>query len=184
MMIGPEKQVVQRSPCKVKIGSNAASRAANITGMYSGLQPAMTELMATFSIVHSVRLGGMRPTTSLGFRRVPESIRMILSPVGGTMGKPSLHPRSKACSIGSSNSPISIVLELRGRSPKRASRVSLTPGITVREPHPGLDSGRCSPNMESLRSWLHSLRTQPTEREVSCPFSNRIRVGTVSILSL
>ena len=44
MMIGPEKQVVQRSPCKVKIGSNAASRAANKTGMYSGLQPAMTEL--------------------------------------------------------------------------------------------------------------------------------------------
>ena len=28
------------------------------------------------------------------------------------MGRPSLHPRSKACSMGSSNSPISIVLEL------------------------------------------------------------------------
>jgi len=74
--IGPPEQVVQRRPCSVAIGSSAASSAANKIGMYSGLQPAITALMATFSTVHGARLGGTRPTTSSGLRLVPPSIRM------------------------------------------------------------------------------------------------------------
>ena len=67
--IGPEKQVVHTTPCIVASGSSAASSAARTTGMYSGLQPARTALMATFSTVIGARLGGTRPITSSGLRR-------------------------------------------------------------------------------------------------------------------
>jgi hypothetical protein len=66
------------------------------------LQPAITALIATFSTVHSARLGGMRPTTSSGLRGVPRSMRSTRTSVGGTTGSPSLHPRSKQTSIASS----------------------------------------------------------------------------------
>ena len=53
MMRGAVKQVLHRIPCSVKSGSSAASSAASRTGTYSGLQPASTALIATFSTVHS-----------------------------------------------------------------------------------------------------------------------------------
>ena len=49
----------------------AASTAARTTGRYSGLQPAMTALIATFSMVHGTLSGGMMPMNSAGERVVP-----------------------------------------------------------------------------------------------------------------
>ena len=51
MMTGPTYIVVAMTPCRQKSSSSTASTAASSTGMYSGLQPAMTALMATFSTV-------------------------------------------------------------------------------------------------------------------------------------
>ena len=45
---------------------HAASTAASTTGRYSGRQPAITALIATFSTVHSTRSGGTTATTSSG----------------------------------------------------------------------------------------------------------------------
>ena len=40
--------------------------------MYSGLQPAITALIATFSTAQGARLGGMRPTISSGCARAAQ----------------------------------------------------------------------------------------------------------------
>ena len=72
----------------------AASTAASATGMYSGLQPAMTAFIATFSTVQGALSGGMRPMSSSGARVVPASMRKTRASVGGTTGKPSDQPRS------------------------------------------------------------------------------------------
>ena len=71
-------------PCMLNSSVHAASTAASTTGMYSGLQPAITALIATFSTVHSTRSGGTIATTSSGSRVVPASIRSTRSGVGGT----------------------------------------------------------------------------------------------------
>ena len=116
--------------------------------------------MATFSAVHSVRLGGMRPTTFWGFRRVPENIWMIslrLEERGA--GRP---PSAlKACSIGSSNSPILIVLELR-EAHQNGHPSFLGSGHNGERTTAGLDSGRCYPNgiVEKLDPFL----TNPIDR--------------------
>src|SRR5262249_57718672 len=65
--IGLPEQVVQRRPCSVAIGFSAASSAANTIGMYSGLQPAITALMATFSTVHGASFDGTCPTHTARF---------------------------------------------------------------------------------------------------------------------
>ena len=83
----------------------AAFTAASTTGRYSGRQPAITALIATFSTVHSARSGGSTHTTSPGARDVPSSIRSTRSSVGGVTGRPSVQPRAKAASIGSSALP-------------------------------------------------------------------------------
>ena len=77
-----------------KLSSSAASTAASTTGMYSGLQPAITALTATFSTVQGWRLGGARPSTSPGSRVVPSSMASTRASVGGTTGRPSDQPRS------------------------------------------------------------------------------------------
>jgi len=51
MMSGAEKCVEADMPCRLKAGSHAHSAAASSTGRYSGLQPAMTALIAAFSTV-------------------------------------------------------------------------------------------------------------------------------------
>jgi hypothetical protein len=85
--------------------------------MYSGLQPAITALIATFSTVQDARLGGISPTTSSGLRSVPPSMRRMRSSVGGTTGRPSVQPRSKQASIGSSQLPTAISRDFRPGSP-------------------------------------------------------------------
>src|SRR5690348_7215409 len=67
--------------------------------MYSGLQPAMTPLMAIFSTLACAHLGGTAPIISWGARFVAASIALTRSSVGGMIGKPSPHPFSskKAC---------------------------------------------------------------------------------------
>ena len=66
MTSGPEKCVVQSRPCRTNSGSSAASSTPSTTGMYSGLQPAITALIATFSTVQGARLGGMQPDDLVG----------------------------------------------------------------------------------------------------------------------
>src|SRR5262245_42890669 len=61
-----------------------------MTGRYSGKQPAMTALIAIFSIEQGAHFGGIVPITSAGSRRVAVSILSTRSTVGGTIGKPSL----------------------------------------------------------------------------------------------
>ena len=94
----------------------APSSAANTTGRYSGLQPAITALIATFSTLHSTRSGGTIATTSSAARFVPSSMASTRCGVGGTSGKPSLQPRSNRLSKGSS---------LAASSTRRACNASL-----------------------------------------------------------
>ena len=70
--------------------------ATTTTGMYSGLQPAMTALMAIFSMVAGALLGGMLATLSWGSRLTPAIMRFTRSGVGGMIGRPSIQPRSAA----------------------------------------------------------------------------------------
>src|SRR4030095_1050964 len=91
-----------------------ASAAAMITGKYSGKQPAMTALMAIFSIEQGAHLGGIGPITSAGSRVVAASIFSTRSIVGGTMGKPSRSFYFKNQSLTSSQlSSTSITFEVR-----------------------------------------------------------------------
>src|SRR5215467_14539084 len=72
------------------------------TGKYSAKHPAMTALMAIFSIVAGAHLGGIGPMTSCGSRFVPASIFSTRSGVGGTIGKPSLSFSRKNQSLAAS----------------------------------------------------------------------------------
>src|SRR5215510_16479128 len=77
------------------------STAATTTGMYSGLQPAITALMATFSAVIETERWVMKPISSLASRPAAASMASTRSTVGGTTGSPSLHPCWKQNSTGS-----------------------------------------------------------------------------------
>ena len=100
--ITPGRPVGRRQqPWMLNSSVHAASTAASTTGRYSGLQPAITALIATFSTVHSTRSGGTTATTSSGSRVVPSSMRSTAS-VGGTTGRPSVQPRSNIASMSSS----------------------------------------------------------------------------------
>src|SRR5689334_24640318 len=61
---GPTYPVVAWTPYRLKRGSQIASTAAMITGRYSGRHPAITALMAIFSIVHGAHFGGIGPIIS------------------------------------------------------------------------------------------------------------------------
>ena len=126
--IGPQNMVVASTPCMLKGSESAASTAAITTGMYSGAQPAMTALMATFSTVIGCRSGGSRPRTSLGSRFVPLSMRCTRSRVGGTVGSPSDQPREYIASNSSSCSPTSTRRAWNGTSPYLISSSSTMPG--------------------------------------------------------
>ena len=65
---GPLKQVVASRPCMLNSSVQAASTAASTTGRYSGRQPAITALIATFSTVHSTRSGGTSGDDLVGRR--------------------------------------------------------------------------------------------------------------------
>ena len=72
-----------------------ASTAATSTGMYSGLQPAMTPLMATFSAVTDTWRLSMKVISACGSSPADSSIPQMAFSVGGTTGRPSVHPLSK-----------------------------------------------------------------------------------------
>ncbi|CAB4823779.1 unannotated protein [freshwater metagenome] len=63
-----------------------------ITGMVSGLQPAMTAFAAILRTVPMPKPGANRPTTSLPSRPDALIIASTFACVGGIRGRPSLHP--------------------------------------------------------------------------------------------
>ena len=87
------------------VGARALDARRAPPGRYSGRQPAITALIATFSTVHSTRSGGASTTTSSAARVVPASMRTTRSGVGGTRGRPSDQPRSYIASASSSSAP-------------------------------------------------------------------------------
>ena len=70
-MTGPTGMVVASTPWMLNSSLHTASTAAITHGRYSGRQPAITALIAIFSIVTSTRSGGTIATTSSGARVVP-----------------------------------------------------------------------------------------------------------------
>ena len=59
----------------------------------------MTALIAMASIVAMPWRGGTTPTTAIGSRPEAVIMRLTNASVGGTMGKPSVHPRAKYSSM-------------------------------------------------------------------------------------
>jgi len=86
--------VVAWTESRLNSGSASASMAASTTGKYSGRQPAITALAAIFSIVASPWRGGRMPTISRGSRAVCFRKSCTRVSVGGTIGSPSVQPRS------------------------------------------------------------------------------------------
>ena len=86
--------VVACTESRLKSGSASASMAARTTGKYSGRQPAMTALAAMRSTVASPWRGGSTPITSRGSRSVASRNSSTAISVGGTIGSPSVQPRS------------------------------------------------------------------------------------------
>ena len=91
----PVPAVLADVPCRLNFSSHIAEMAVAMTGMYSGLHPAMIALMATFSAVISRLRVGMVPSTSPGPRPMASRNRATMSGVGGTTGRPSVSPCSK-----------------------------------------------------------------------------------------
>ena len=68
--------------------------AATTTGKYSGRQPAMTALMASFSALTTTPRSSTSPMISSPRSAAPASIAAMDCSVGGTTGRPSVQPRS------------------------------------------------------------------------------------------
>ena len=179
---GPTLMVVASTPCMLNSSVQAASSAAITTGRCSGSHPAITALTATFSTMHSTRLGGITATRSDGSRVVPSSIRSTLASVGGTTGRPSDQPRSHIASQVSSNAASSTRRLRRPEPEKRTASSSAWAGSTLRDPQPGRQSGRPAPRPSKPVSCSHSGRDQPTVRCSPIPLDTRSSVGTVSML--
>ena len=80
------------------------STAATTTGMYSGLHPAITALIATFSAVIATWRLVMKATSCCGSSPAASSMAMTRASVGGTTGSPSVQPFSKQRSMASPRS--------------------------------------------------------------------------------
>ncbi len=175
------------SPWALNSAVQAASTAASTTGRYSGRQPAITALTATFSTVQSTRSGGTTATTSSGALDVPASMASTRSGVGGTTGNPSDHPRAYIHSHSSSAAASSRRRDRSTLPPKRTSSTGRIVGSTVSDPHPGrhggrsADAARTTAEASGPKNPLHSSRDQPTIRPVSAPPARRMTVGTVSM---
>ena len=94
MRATPHGFVVACTLSRLKTGSVIASTAAMRTRMCSGRHPAMTALIASFSMVASPWAGPTRATTWPASRPAASIMRRTRSSVGGTMGRPSVAPRS------------------------------------------------------------------------------------------
>src|SRR5712692_5067920 len=112
------------------------------TGKYSGKQPAITALIAIFSIVAGAHLGGIGPMTSCGSRFVPPSILSTRSGVGGTIGSPSLSFSRQNQSLAASQlSSTSMMGEVKFVILRVSDRIQLQ-GFNLLRPRRGGESKR------------------------------------------
>src|SRR4029453_2356611 len=100
---GPTGIVVASTPWMLNSSGQTASTAASTAGRYSGRQPAITALIATFSTGAGARAGGTIATISSGSRVVPPSIAIPRRSVAATTGRPSVQPRANSASASSSS---------------------------------------------------------------------------------
>ena len=178
---GPTGIVVASTPWMLNSSVQIASTAASTTGRYSGKQPAITALIATFSTVAGARSGATIATTSSGARVVPASIASTRREEGATTGRPSVQPRANSASASSSSGANAMRRDVSLCRSKRTASSGAMSGSTLFDPQPGRHSGRPSPNPVIPVSFSQSPRCQPTARSTSAPFSTRSSVGTVSM---
>ena len=178
---GPTGIVVASRPCMLNSSLQTASTAVITQGRYSGLQPAITAAIATFSTVTSTRSGGTVATTSSAARLVPSNIANTRASVGGTTGSPSVQLRVNIISMSSSASATSIRRERRMLPPCRARSSSTRSGSTLLEPQPGRITGSPSPSSSMPVNSRQAACDHPKVRSVSMPSTTRISVGTVSM---
>src|SRR5215470_17582707 len=86
--------VLLAGPWYEKSGWQRLFTAATTTGAYAGRQPAMTALMARLSAVTTALRPWISPTISSPRSPALLSIAATLVSLGGTTGKPSVHPAS------------------------------------------------------------------------------------------
>ena len=89
---------------KIESRFGIASTAVISTGIYCGLHPAITALMAICSTVAIPSRGGTMPTRSPAERREPATILATAAGVGASIGSPSLKCRLKNQSCNSAGS--------------------------------------------------------------------------------
>src|SRR5204862_1234475 len=134
--------VVACTPLRLKAGCASASNAARTTGAYSGLQPAMTRLIANTSRLRLPWRGGILHSTSSGSPPSAAIIAATVSAVGGTTGSPSVQPCAKyhstrsvprgTCSAVSLSAAVSFMLPpVGGRIDRRVA--GLDPHIDNRD---------------------------------------------------
>ena len=97
------------TPRRLNRSSIIASRAVMITGMCSGMQPAMTALTAMRSTVARPPRGGSSAMSSSPPRPVLSTNLRTSGSDGGTTGRPSVHPVSNINSMASETSVASII---------------------------------------------------------------------------
>jgi transposase InsO family protein len=155
---GATASVVPETPSRQKRSSHIASTAATTTGRYSGRQPAITALTATFWTVARPNRGGTSAITSSDGRPTAAIAAITRPAVGGTTGSPSVTPRANRASMGSTSGPA-----MPGRPPGLA--------LNCQEiVHPGrlCDGGGCRPTIpaeEEARMNIHkNARTTPRSR--------------------
>ena len=110
--------------------------------MYSGLQPAITALIAIFSNRARRVVRRDRTDDLLRVARVPLSMRSTRTGVGGTTGRPSLQPREKHSSCSSSGTCSSMTRASAAARQTRLRGSPACPGSTLLEPQPGWKSGK------------------------------------------
>ena len=160
---GPGRHRRREQPVDVERVRSCRLDRGDHDGQVLGLQPAMTALIATFSTVHGARSGGTVATTSSGARVVPSSMRSTRASVGGTIGSPSVQPRSKKASCSSSRAAIPTRRAFRRESCwKRIASSGARDGSTESEPQPGRSSG--SPGPRSVVRQRLPPASMPAER--------------------
>src|SRR5262245_32697723 len=92
--------VVPWTPYRLNGPARMAFTAVTTTGKYSGLHPAMTALTAILAIVVSPQRGGIAPSDAPGSRSLQASMSATRAGVGGTIGSPSVQPRSEERRVG------------------------------------------------------------------------------------
>src|SRR6185503_3402856 len=97
---GATASVVPETPSRQKRSSHIAS-----TARYSGRQPAITALTATFWTVARPNRGGTSAITSSDGRPTAAIAAITRPAVGGTTGSPSVTPRANRASMGSTSGP-------------------------------------------------------------------------------